>query len=74
MCQWTKKNDTNFDFVKENIQNALYELSAHGEDVFLEWQPKLVNSARRKLSFVPKHSCYDDCIMMQVDREGFLNF
>ncbi len=74
MCQWTKKNDINYDFVRENVQNALYELSAHGRDIFNQWQPKLVNAARRKLCYVPKHSCYEDCIMMQVDREGFLNF
>jgi hypothetical protein len=73
MCQWTKKQDVNFDFVKDNVQNALYELSAHGPDTYFTWAPKIIGAARKKLNYVPKHTDFTDCLAMQVDRENFDN-
>jgi hypothetical protein len=50
---WTKKGFLRDTIERDNVEVALSELSYHPKEVFDEWAPKILSSARSKLNFVP---------------------
>jgi len=50
---WTKKGFLRDTIERDNVEVALSELSYHSPEVFDEWAPKIISSARSKINFIP---------------------
>lgn len=58
---WTKKRDGN-QILHDNLEKLLVELSAHGEDTFLEHSPKIVEAFSKYYGSYPKYWTYLACV------------
>jgi len=68
---WTKKGPQNRAIVLDNVQNALDELSLHGEEVFSEWAPKIISATQEMYSYTPPRTAYPVCKAFVLQREQF---
>jgi hypothetical protein len=67
--QWTKKEDFDYDYVKDNVVNMLQELSMHKKEVFDELAPRIVKACVTEMKFIPVPNSYDDCQRVILSRE-----
>lgn len=69
MSQWTKRNDRNWDNVKENVDTTLKELSAHGQEVWDHWYPLIAGAARDHLEYIPLYHDRVSALRAQLARD-----
>lgn len=53
MLYWTKKGANSDNVTRTNVDNALRELSLHGEEDFHHWAPLVVEASRKFLDYQP---------------------
>lgn len=70
-AQWTKKKDKDYNDVRINVCTILKELSAHGDQVWDNWYPKIVKASQEKLNYVPPIPTRRSALALQLSRDDY---
>jgi hypothetical protein len=69
MPYWTKSGPGSDAITRSNANEALIELSLHGEKLFDEWSQKIVEACKQRLNWMPERSTYKACIDFAMTHE-----
>lgn len=68
--QWTKTEDFDHEYVKENVVNMLQELSMHSRKTFDTYAASICEASREHLGYEPVPANYRDCQAAILSRES----
>jgi hypothetical protein len=69
---WTKRIEGMEEtIVKDNVQNAIYELALHGPDVFQIYTKPILRACKNIMNWVPEHTTFTVCRNFIRNREEF---
>jgi hypothetical protein len=71
MPYWTKRGSSSDKIALDNVQNAIVELSLHGEAVFMERVPSILQACRLKYRHCPEIVQFGRALLHACDRIEF---
>ncbi len=70
MPQWSTKKDRDFNYVRDTVDTALKELSAHGDLIWKEWSGKIKDASVEHLGYMSPIVDRRHALSLQMSRES----